>query len=170
MSFKSVMDKIGHDCLVGLDDVEKYLPGVTTIAEDYFPASEAVLGPVNIALTLIQKTATAIEQKFATASAATGTGAQKAAEVLSIAGPAVTALLAAAKVKTPPAVPALIDAVVADLNTKAAPAAVDATIKAAAEAATEIDPSAAPAIAKDAATVETVVDVAEAAASVVTGV
>lgn len=125
MSFVSVMDTIGHDIKVAWTDVVKYLPAASTLATVIFPAEAAPIAGVVDAIGLIQQSVATVEQKFAAAGAASGTGAQKLAQVLSIVSPTVTALLEKASVAVDQGfVEKLVNAVVAILNVLPAPASV----------------------------------------------
>lgn len=111
------MERIGHDIKVVFEDVVKYLPAASTLAELIFPAQSAAIAGVVNSVDLIQKAVATVEQKFAAVGNVTGTGAQKLAQVLSIVGPAVTSLLAAEGLQYDQAqVTSIINAVVAVLN------------------------------------------------------
>ena len=74
-----------------------------------------------------------VEQKYAASGIQSGTGTQKLAEVMTLAGSAVTALLTQANVEASPAyVQSLVSAVVAILNVQTMPAT-PASAKAAGE-------------------------------------
>lgn len=117
--FISVMDRVGHDIKVAFEDVVKYLPAASTLAELIFPAQAAAIAGVVNSVDLIQKAVVTVEQKFAAAGNATGTGAQKLAQVLSIVGPTVTQLLSDEGLKYNQAqITSIVNAVVAVLNVK----------------------------------------------------
>lgn len=127
--FVSIMDRVGHDIKVAFEDVVKYLPAVSTLAELIFPAQAAAISGVVNSVDLIQKAVVTVEQKFAAAGNVTGTGAQKLAQVLSIVGPTVTQLLSDEGLKYNQAqITSIVNAVVAVLNAKdsVAPSAVAA--------------------------------------------
>jgi hypothetical protein len=118
--FLSVMQAIGRDALKALSVIEKYLPEAATLAEMFFPAEAATLDGVVNATALIQSAIVTCEQKMAAGGVATGSGAQKSADVLSIVEPTVTQLLTEAKVSNVDTafIQKIIDAVVADLNVR----------------------------------------------------
>jgi hypothetical protein len=89
------MEAIGRDALKALSEVEKYLPEASVLALAIFPAQTAAITGVVNSVGLIQKAVVTVEQKMAAGAAATGTGAQKAADVLTIVTPTVTQLLQA---------------------------------------------------------------------------
>ena len=122
--FVSLMERIGHDIKVAWADVVKYLPTASALAALIFPGSAGTLAGVVNAVDLIQKAVATVEQKFAAAGAATGTGAQKLAQVISIVGPTVTQLLAAEGISYNEAqVESIVNAVVAVLNAQETAAA-----------------------------------------------
>jgi len=92
--FVSIMDRIGHDAKVVFTDVQKYLPPAEGLAEVLFPGVAAAVPAINLVTSAIAS----VEQKFVVMGAPSGSGPQKAAEVIAIVGPAVTALLASEKV------------------------------------------------------------------------
>ena len=115
--FLTIMEAIGKDAKLVFTEVEKYLPEATTLAKLLFPAQTgAVTGVVN-AVGLIQQAVAVIEQKYAALGTATGTGAQKLAEALSIVTPTVTQLLSAEELPVNQAyIQKITNAVVAILN------------------------------------------------------
>jgi hypothetical protein len=116
-AFVSVMDKIGHDAKVVFTDVQKYLPAAENLAEVIFPGAAGAVTAIN----LVESAVVSVEQKF-TLAGLTGSGQQKAAEVIAIVGPAVTQLLAAEKITVNTTqVGNIVNAIVGVLN--AAPAA-----------------------------------------------
>lgn len=122
--FISIMEKIGHDIKVAWADVVKYLPAVIDLAKLIFPQAAAELTGVQNSVSLIQQAVATVEQKFAATGNATGTGAQKLAQVISIVGPTVTQLLAAEGLNyNQTQITNIINAVVAVLNVQEAPAA-----------------------------------------------
>jgi len=121
--FVTIMEKIGHDFKVGLAEVQKYLPVASALASLIFPAQTAAITGVVNATELIQNTVATVEQKMAAAGAATGTGTQKAADVLTIVTPTVTQLLTEAGVKVNATyLQSIVNAVVAILNVQQVPA------------------------------------------------
>lgn len=115
--FITVMERIGHDALIALEDVVKYLPEAAMLAKIIFPeAAPAIDVAVNVT-GLIQNAVVTVEQKMAAGGKATGTGTQKLADVLQIVTPVVTQLLTQAGVKADTAyITNLVNAVVAILN------------------------------------------------------
>ena len=122
--FVSVLDKIGQDFVKGLNEIEKYLPAAATLAALIFPAEAAAITGVVNTTQLIQSAVASVRQKLAAAGAATASGSQLAADVLSIVTPAATQLLAEAGVKNVDAtyIQKIVNAVVAILNVQQAPA------------------------------------------------
>lgn len=122
--FLTIMEAIGRDAKIILTDVEKYLPAAAGLASLLFPAQTAAIAGVVNATDLIQKAVTSVEQKYAALGNATGSGTQKAAEVISIVGPTVTQLLTAEGLPVNSAyVQNIINAVVAVLNVQLSPVA-----------------------------------------------
>ena len=95
--FVSIMKWIGKEEKVVYADIIKYAPPVAKLAELLFPAEAAAIAAGESAAldvtNLIQNAVLMVEQKYAASGVATGTGVQKAAEVLTLAGQAVTSLL-----------------------------------------------------------------------------
>jgi len=121
--FISIMEKIGADIKLGWDEVIKYLPEVQILANLLFPKEAATTNSVVNSLNLIQQAVATVEQKFAAAGAATGTGPQKLAQVISLVSPTVTQLLSSeGLVYNQTQVTGIINAVVAILNVQEAPA------------------------------------------------
>lgn len=126
--FVGFLETVGKDFLKGLGVAVQYAPAASALAGAIFPPAIAVAAPATAALNLIQNAVISIEQKYAASNVQSGTGPQKAAEVLTLAGPAATQLL------TQAGVPAVDDAYIGDvisavvgvLNAKAAPAAATA--------------------------------------------
>lgn len=115
--FISIMEKIGHDIHVAWDEVVKYLPAASSLATLLFPGATGTVAGVVNSVALIQQAVATVEQKFAAAGAATGTGAQKLAHVVALVGPTVTDLLAKEGVNVNQTqINAIINAVVAVLN------------------------------------------------------
>ena len=113
----SVMEQVGKDCLLALREVEKYLPSAAALASVIFPAQIGKIDAVVNATGLIQSAVVKVEQQMAAAGKSSGTGTQKAADVIAIVGPTVTQLLSAEGVKVDNTyIQKIIDAVVAILN------------------------------------------------------
>ena len=117
MTFTAVLQAIGQGFTKGLKWAVTYGVPVEKLAALLFPAAAPELIVVADATTLIQNAVMLVEQKYAASGAQSGTGAQKLEEVLLLAGPAVTSLLAQAGI-TPNAtyLQNLVSAVVAILN------------------------------------------------------
>jgi hypothetical protein len=119
--FVSIMEQIGKDALKALAEVVKYLPAAASLAAEIFPAESAAISGVVNSVDLIQNAVVTIEQKMAAAGASSGTGAQKAADVLTLVAPTVTQLLTAEGIKVDASyLQGLVDAVVAILNVRSA--------------------------------------------------
>ncbi len=119
--FITVMEAIGRDALKVITEIEKYLPKAQELADMIFPAESAAIDSVVNSTDLILKGIVICEQKMAAANLQTGTGAQKSADLLSIAEPAVTQLLTEAGIKVDTAyIQKITDAIVADLNVRVA--------------------------------------------------
>jgi hypothetical protein len=121
--FVSVLDKIGQDFVKGLNEIEKYLPAAATLASLIFPADAAAITGVVNTTQLIQSAVASVRQKLAAAGAATASGSELAADVLSIVTPAATQLLIEAGVKNVNGtyIQKIVNAVVAILNVQQAP-------------------------------------------------
>lgn len=125
--FQSIMSWIGKEEKIVYADIVKYAPPIAKIAELIFPsfAVQIAAGETTVldATGLIQNAVLMVEQKYAASGAATGTGAQKSAEVLTLAGPVVLTLLKQAGVTADTTyIQSLITAVVSILNITQAPA------------------------------------------------
>jgi hypothetical protein len=121
--FISIMEAIGRDAKLIFTEVEKYLPSAATLAKLLFPAQSAAVAGVVNAVGLIQQAVALIEQKYAALGTATGTGAQKLAEALSVVTPTVTQLLAAEGLPVNATyIQNIVNAVVAILNVQTAAA------------------------------------------------
>jgi hypothetical protein len=116
--FESFLSAAGKLFTQGLSFVAKEAPAVASLASILFPGATGTASAVVAAINLVQNTVISIEQKYAASGVQTGTGSQKAAEALILAGPAVTQLLTAAGVKnvSDDYVANLITAVVGILN------------------------------------------------------
>lgn len=123
MSFIGVLEAIGKGFEKGLAWAVQYAVPVEKLVALLFPAAAPVAAGIADATTLIQNAVLQVEQKYAASGKQSGTGAQKAAEVLLLSEQAVTGLLASAGITADTAyIQNLIDAVVAILNVQAAPA------------------------------------------------
>jgi hypothetical protein len=123
MTFTGVLSAIGKDFEKGLAWAVKYAVPVEKLVALVFPAAAPAAATLADATTLIQNAVLEVEQKYAAAGAQSGTGMQKLAEVMTLAGAAVTSLLTQAGVESSTAyVQSLVSAVVAILNVQAMPA------------------------------------------------
>jgi len=123
MTFTGVLSAIGKDFEKGLAWAVKYAVPVEKLVALVFPAAAPAAATLADATTLIQNAVLEVEQKYAAAGAQSGTGTQKLAEVMTLAGAAVTSLLTQAGVESSTAyVQGLVSAVVAILNVQAMPA------------------------------------------------
>ena len=125
MSFTGVLEAIGKDFAKGLKWAVQYALPVEKLVALLFPAAAPAATALADATTLIQNAVVLVEQKYAASGVQSGTGTQKLAEVMTLAGQAVTSLLAKAGVSnaTSDYVESLVSAVVAILNVQPAPAA-----------------------------------------------
>jgi hypothetical protein len=108
---------VGQGFAKGLQWATEYAVPVEKLVAILFPSlAPAALGAAE-ATTLIQNAVLLVEQKYAASGAQSGTGAQKLAEVVLLAGPAVSQLLTQAGL-TPSAayIQSLVSAVVGILN------------------------------------------------------
>jgi hypothetical protein len=129
MSFIGVLEAVGKDFAKGLKWAVQYGVPVEKLVGLLFPAAAPATTALADATTLIQNAVLLVEQKYAASGVQAGTGTQKLAEVMTLAGDAVTSLLAKAGIAAPTAdyVQTLVSAVVAILNVQPAPAATTAT-------------------------------------------
>ncbi len=117
MTFTGVLHAVGQGFAKGLQWATEYAVPVEKLVAILFPSlAPAALGAAE-ATTLIQNAVLLVEQKYAASGAQSGTGAQKLAEVVLLAGPAVSQLLTQAGL-TPSAayIQSLVSAVVGILN------------------------------------------------------
>jgi hypothetical protein len=124
MSFLAVLEEIGKDFEKGLIWAVEYAVPVEKLVALLFPQAAPAVIAVADATTLIQGAVLLVEQKYAASGAQHGTGAQKLAEVMALAGSAVVSLLQQAGIlATSGYVESLVSAVVGVLNVQAMPAA-----------------------------------------------
>jgi len=122
MTFTSILTTIGKDFEKGLAWAVQYAVPVEKLVALIFPPAAPAASALASATTLIQNAVLQVEQKYAASGIQSGTGTQKLAEVMTLAGSAVTALLAQANVEaSAPYVQGLISAVVAILNVQSMP-------------------------------------------------
>jgi len=123
MSFIGVLDMIGKDFAKGLAWASQYALPVEKLTALLFPAVAPEMTSAAAATTLIQNAVLIVEQKYAAAGIAKGTGTQKLAEVMTLAGNAVTSLLSQAGIKADTGyIQNVVSAVVGILNVQAQPA------------------------------------------------
>ena len=124
MSFTGVLEAVGKDFAKGLKWAMQYAVPVEKLVALLFPGIAPAAAVVADATTLIQNAVVLVEQKYAASGVQGGTGVQKLAEVMTLAGDAVTSLLTKAGIAaTSDYVESLVSAVVAILNVQPAPAA-----------------------------------------------
>jgi hypothetical protein len=127
MTFTGVLTTIGKDFAKGLTWAVQYAVPVEKLVALIFPAAAPAAATLASATTLIQNAVIEVEQKYAASGAQSGTGTQKLAEVMTLAGSAVTSLLTQANVESSAAyVQSLVSAVVAILNVQAMPTSASA--------------------------------------------
>ncbi len=127
MTFTAVLTAIGKDFEKGLAWAVQYAVPVEKLVALIFPAAAPVAVALASATTLIQNAVLEVEQKYAASGIQSGTGTQKLAEVMTLAGSAVTTLLTQANVEASAAyVQSLVSAVVAILNVQSMPASASA--------------------------------------------
>ena len=93
MTFQGVLQTIGKDFAKGLKFAVTYAVPIEKLAGLLFPSAAPVANELADATALIQNAVLLVEQKFAASGVQSGTGAQKLAEVLLLAGDTVTQLL-----------------------------------------------------------------------------
>jgi len=127
MTFTGVLTAIGKGFEKGLSWAVKYAVPAEKLVALLFPAAAPAATTLADATTLIQNAVLEVEQKYAASGVQSGTGTQKLAEVMTLAGPAVSTLLTQAGVEASPAyVQSLTSAVVGILNAQAMPASASA--------------------------------------------
>ena len=127
MTFTGVLEAVGKGFEKGLQWAVTYAVPAEKLVALIFPSAAPAATALADATTLIQNAVLEVEQKYTASGVQSGTGTQKAAEVMTLAGSAVTALLTQAGVASSPAyVQSLISAVVGILNVQAMPATASA--------------------------------------------
>lgn len=128
MTFIGVLEAIGKGFEKGLVWAVKYAVPVEKLVALIFPAVAPEAAALADATTLIQNAVLLVEQKYAASGLQSGTGAQKLAEVMTLAGSAVSTMLTKAGISANTAyVQSLVSAVVAILNVQAMPTTTAAT-------------------------------------------
>lgn len=122
MSFLSVLEQIGKDFEKGFEWAVKYAVPVEKLVVLLFPQAAPAVIAVADATSLIQNAVLMVEQKYAASGAQSGSGPQKLAEVMALAGSAVVSLLKSANISANSGyVEGLISAVVGVLNVQSMP-------------------------------------------------
>ena len=128
MTFTGVLQAIGKDFAKGLKFAVTYAVPIEKLAALLFPTAAPVANELADATGLIQNAVMLVEQKYAASGVQSGTGQQKLAEVMLLAGDTVAQLLNKAGVPaTADYVSKLVSAVVSILNVQAMPATAPAT-------------------------------------------
>lgn len=123
MTFIGVLEAIGKGFEKGLQWAITYAVPVEKLVGLLFPAIAPATTAVADATSLVQSAVLLVEQKYTAAGVQNGTGAQKLAEVVLLAGPAVTQLLTQAGIEANASyIQNLVSAVVAILNVQPMPA------------------------------------------------
>ncbi|MBB5057228.1 hypothetical protein HDF16_001913 [Granulicella aggregans] len=123
MSFIGVLETIGKDFTKGFSWAMKYALPAEKLTALLFPTIAPEMTAAAAATTLIQNAVLMVEQKYAAAGVSKGTGTQKLAEVLLLAGDAVTSLLEKAGINADTDyIKSVISAVVGILNVQGLPA------------------------------------------------
>jgi hypothetical protein len=124
MSFLNVLEEVGKDFEKGLKWAVEYAVPVEKLVGLLFPQAAPAVTAVADATSLIQSAVLLVEQKYAASGAQSGTGAQKLAEVMALAGSAVASLLQQAGILASGSyIESLVSAVVGVLNVQAMPEA-----------------------------------------------
>ena len=124
MSFLNVLEEVGKDFEKGLKWAVEYAVPVEKLVGLLFPQAAPAVTAVADAASLIQSAVLLVEQKYAASGAQSGTGAQKLAEVMALAGSAVASLLQQAGILASGSyIESLVSAVVGVLNVQAMPEA-----------------------------------------------
>ena len=124
VTFTGVLEAIGKEFEKGLAWAVQYAVPVEKLVALIFPAAAPAATTLADATTLIHNAVLEVEQKYAASGVQNGTGTQKLAEVMTLAGPTVTTLLTQAGVTASTSyIQSLVSAVVAILNVQAMPTA-----------------------------------------------
>jgi hypothetical protein len=128
MTFTKVLEEIGKGFAKGFVWAVKYAVPVEKLVGMLFPQAAPEMTALADATGLIQNAVILVEQKYAAAGVQNGTGTQKLAEVMALAGSTGISLLEKAGIKgaTTAYVENLISAVVAILNVQTMPASASA--------------------------------------------
>jgi hypothetical protein len=124
MSFLSVLEQVGKDFEKGLKWAVEYAVPVEKLVALLFPQAAPAVIAIADATSLIQGAVLLVEQKYAASGVQSGSGSQKLAEVMTLAGSAVISLLHQAGISADGSyVESLISAVVGVLNVQTMPGA-----------------------------------------------
>ncbi len=124
MSFLNVLEEVGKDFEKGLKWAVEFSVPVEKLVGLLFPQAAPAVNAIAAATTLIQGAVLLVEQKYAASGVQSGTGAQKLAEVMVLAGAAVTSLLGEAGISADVIyIRGLVSAVVGILNVQVMPGA-----------------------------------------------
>jgi hypothetical protein len=124
VTFSGVLEAIGKGFEKGLQWATNYAIPVEKLVALLFPAAAPVATGIADATSLVQTAVLLVEQKYAAAGVQSGTGAQKLAEVMLLAGPVVGQLLTQAGIAASTSyIQSLVSAVVAILNVQTMPTA-----------------------------------------------
>jgi hypothetical protein len=127
VTFTGVLEAIGKGFAKGLQWAVAYAVPAEKLVGLLFPGLAPAATAVADATSLVQTAVLLVEQKYAAAGVQSGTGAQKLAEVMLLAAPAVTQLLTQAGVTASTSyIQSLVSAVVAILNVQTMPTAAPA--------------------------------------------
>lgn len=122
MTFIGVLQAIGKEFEKGLAWAVEYAVPVEKLVALIFPAAAPEANTLVDATILIQNAVLLVEQKYAASGVQSGTGAQKLAEVMTLAANTVTTLLSQAGIAANASyIQSLISAVVAILNVQTMP-------------------------------------------------
>ena len=123
MTFLGALEAVGKGFAKGLAWAVTYAVPVEKLVATLFPSAAPVAAGIADATSLVQMAVLAVEQKYAAAGLQSGTGPQKLAEVMLLAGPVATQLLSQAGVAASAEyLQRLVSAVVAVLNVQTMPA------------------------------------------------
>ena len=132
MTFAGVLTAIGKGFEKGLQWAVTYAVPVEKLVSALFPPAAPITSSIADATSLVQTAVMLVEQKYTAAGVQGGTGPQKLAEVMLLAGPVVTQLLAGAGLFASTSyIESLVSAVVAILNVQSMPAEAATAVKAA---------------------------------------
>jgi hypothetical protein len=124
VTFMSVLEATGKGFEKGLHWAVTYAVPVEKLVALLFPAAAPAISGIADATSLVQTAVLMVEQKYSAAGTQSGTGTQKLADVMLMAGPVVTQLLTQSGIPVSTSyVQSLVSAVVAILNVQPMPVA-----------------------------------------------